>query len=138
LTIGTLYYTTNVSHAFADPYTCEVKGLVEAPFSFRFEDFAAYEVTIEAELIGAYTHIPPTNYTGILITTILAQASPLSEATGLQVSARDGYVVRFEDLSAVMDDQDMLLTITDDGLWLIAGNYDGSLWVRQVITLEVY
>jgi len=138
LTIGTLYYTTNVSRAFADPFTCDVKGLVEAPYSFRLEDFAAYEVTIEAELIGAYTHIPPTNYTGILISTILTQAIPLSESTGLQVSARDGYTVRFEDLNAVMDDQNMLLTENAEGLWLIAANYDGSLWVRQVITLEVY
>jgi ABC-type thiamin/hydroxymethylpyrimidine transport system permease subunit len=138
LTIGTLYYTTNVSQAFADPYTCEVKGLVETAFSFQLEDFAAYEVTIEAELIGAYTHIPPANYTGILITTILAQATPLAEATGLQVSARDGYTVRFEDLSSVIADHEMLLTKNDEGLWLIAGNYDGSLWVHQVITLEVY
>jgi ABC-type thiamin/hydroxymethylpyrimidine transport system permease subunit len=138
LTLGTLYYTANVSRAFADPYTCEVKGLVETPFSFRLEDFSAHEVTIEAELIGAYTHIPPTNYTGILITTILAQANPLPEASGLQVSARDGYTVRFEDLNAVLADHDMLLTKNDEGLWLIAGNYDGSLWVRQVITLEVY
>jgi ABC-type thiamin/hydroxymethylpyrimidine transport system permease subunit len=138
LTVGTLYYTTNVSRAFADPYTCEVKGLVEHPFSFRLEDFAGSEVTIEAELIGAYTHIPPANYTGILIATILAQASPLPDSIGLQVSARDGYSVRFEDLTAVMDDQNMLLTTNDDGLWLIAANYDGSLWVRQVSTLEIY
>lgn len=138
LTVGTLYYTTNVSRAFADPYTCEVKGLVETPYSFRLEDFAAHEVTIEAELIGAYTHIPPTNYTGILITTILTHANPLPGATGLQVSARDGYTIRFDDLTAVMADLNMLLTKTDEGLWLIAANYDGSLWVRQVITLEVY
>jgi ABC-type thiamin/hydroxymethylpyrimidine transport system permease subunit len=138
LTIGTLYYTTNVSRAFADPYTCEVKGLVETPYSFRLEDFAGQEVTIEAELIGAYTHIAPANYTGVLISTILAQASPLPNASGLQVSARDGYTVRFEDLNAVLTDPNMLLTKNDEGLWLIAGNYDGSLWVRQVITLEVY
>jgi len=138
LTVGTLYYTTNVSNAFADPYTCEVKGFVEYPFSFRLEDFAGSEVTIEAELIGAYTHITSTNYTGILIATILERASPLPNSTGLQVSARDGYSVRFEYLSAVMDDQNMLLTMNSDGLWLIAANYDGSLWVRQVTMLEIY
>jgi len=137
LTVGSLYYTTNIANVFADPYSCEVRGFVDNPFSFTLEDFPGSEVTIEAELIGAYTHIPPANYTGLLISTILQQASVQSGATGLQIIARDGYSISL-DIADVMIDSELLLTRSDDGLWLIAENYDGSMWVRQVILLQVY
>jgi len=137
LTIGTLYYTTNISQVFADPYTCEVRGLVDNPFSFTLVDFQSDQVTIEAELIGAYTHLPPANYTGILLSTILQQAIVQPAAAQVQIIAKDGYSISL-DISDVMIDSELLLTITEDGLWLIAANYDGSMWVRQVIVLQVY
>jgi energy-coupling factor transport system substrate-specific component len=137
LSIGSIYYTVAVAKTFVDPYACEVTGLVEQPFTYHPSDFVDEEVTIEAELQGAYTHIPPTNYTGVLVRTILEQAVPLSEASGLQVRARDGYTINF-DLARVMTDERFLLTETDDGLWLIAADYDGSLWVKQITTLEIY
>jgi ABC-type thiamin/hydroxymethylpyrimidine transport system permease subunit len=137
LSIGSIYYTVAVAKTFVDPYACEVTGLVEQPFTYHPSNFISEEVTIEAELQGAYTHIPPTNYTGILVYTILERSMPLSEASGLQVRARDGYTINF-DLERVMTDNRFLLTETDDGLWLIAADYDGSLWVKQVTTLEIY
>ncbi len=137
LTVGSLYYTTNIANVFADPYSCEVRGLVDNPFSFSLEDFTGSEVTVEAELIGAYTHIPPTNYTGVLLSTILQRASIQTGAIGVQIIARDGYLISL-DITDVITDSELLLTRTNDGLWLIAGNYDGSMWVRQVILLQVY
>jgi len=137
LTVGSLYYTTSIAHVFADPYSCEVRGLVDTPFSFSLEDFPGSEVTIEAELIGAYTHIPPTNYTGLLLSTILQQANVHPEAVGLQIIARDGYSISL-DIDDVMTDSHLLLSRSNDGLWLIAGNYDGSMWVRQVTLLQIY
>jgi len=137
LTVGSLYYTTTVARNFSDPYTCDVQGLVDQPYIYRQADFPGQEVTIEAELIGAYTHLPPANYTGILVSTIIQHASPNPDANNLRVRARDGYTVTF-DLDDVMSDARFLLAESDDGLWLIAGNYDGSLWVRQVTILEVY
>ena len=94
-------------------------------------------MTIEAELTGAYIHLPAANYTGVLLSIILQQATPLPEATGLRVMARDGYQVEF-DLNDVMNDDRLLLTSNTDGLWLIAAEYDGSLWVRQVLTIQVF
>jgi hypothetical protein len=138
LIVGSVYYTTNVADIFGNPNTCEVRGLVEAPFIFSLDDFATQQVTIEAELIGAYTHLPPANYTGPLIGTILCAANPLPESTGLRVIARDGYTVEFDDIDIVMNDLRFLLTEATDGLWLIAADYDGSLWVRQVSVLEIY
>ncbi len=137
LTVGSLYYTATISRTFSDPYTCDVQGLVDQPYLYRQADFSGQEVTIEAELIGAYTHLPPENYTGILLSTILQYANPNPEANNLRVRARDGYTVNF-DLNDVMNDARMLLVENHDGLWLIAGDYDGSLWVRQVTILEVY
>ena len=137
LSIGSTYYVVAVAKTFVDPYTCEVTGLVEHSFTYYPSNFIGEEVTIEAELQGAYTHIPPTNYTGILIHIILERAIPFPNASGLQVRARDGYTINF-DLSHVMIDSRFLLTETEDGLWLIAADYDGSLWVKQVTTLEVY
>ncbi len=137
LTVGSLYYTTNVANVFADPYSCEVRGLVDNPFTFSLDDFPGSEVTIEAELIGANTHIPPTNYTGILLSTILQQASVQTGAIGLQIIARDAYSISL-DIAAVMIDPNLLLSRSYDGLWLIAENYDGSMWVRQVVLLQVY
>ncbi len=137
LTVGSLYYISAVRPLIADPYSCDIVGLVDSPYSFNIETFSGPEVTIEAELNGAYIHIPATNYTGPLISMILQQADPQPEATGLRVIARDGYIVEF-DLDNVMSDNRFLLTQSDDGLWLIAAEYDGSMWVRQVLTLQVY
>ena len=136
LVIGSTYYVVAVANTFADPYSCDVVGLVNQPFVFTPSSFAGQQVTVEAELIGAYTHIPPTNYTGILVSTILLEADLKDDATQLRVVARDGYTALFE-LANIMSDSKFLLTETEDGLWLIAGNYDGSLWVRMVTRLEV-
>ena len=137
MVVGVTYYVGFVRPLIADPYSCDVLGLVESPYSFNIETYSESTVTIEAELIGAYVHLPPANYTGVLISVILQQATPLPEATGLRVMARDGYQVEF-DLNDVMTDTRLLLANNSDGLWLIAAEYDGSLWVRQVTTLQVF
>jgi hypothetical protein len=137
MVVGVTYYIGFVRPLIADPYSCDVLGLVESPYSFNIETYSGATVTIEAELIGSYVHLPPANYTGVLISVILQQAAPLPEATGLRVMARDGYQVEF-DLNDVMIDTRLLLSGNSDGLWLIAAEYDGSLWVRQVSTLQVF
>lgn len=136
LILGSTYYLVAVADMFADPYSCEVRGLVENPYIYRPADFSEHEATIMAELQGAYTYLPPTNYTGVLLSTILGGAEPEPEASSVQVIARDGYSITFN-LQSVLGDEKLLLTESSDGLWLIAGNYDGSAWVRQVIELRV-
>lgn len=138
MVIGAAYYTTSVATFFSDPMSCRVTGLVENQYTFTMEDFSNQTVTIEAELIGSTVQLPPANYTGPLVATIIEQASPLPGASGLRVIGRDGYTVEFDDLQAVMNDNRMLIAKTTDGLWLIAGDYDGSLWVRQLSVLEIY
>lgn len=137
LVVGVTYYVGVVRPLIADPYSCDVMGLVETPYSFNIETYSGATVTIEAELTGAYIHLPAANYTGVLLSVILQQANPLPEATGLRAIARDGYQVEFN-LNDVMNDDRLLLTSNNDGLWLIAAEYDGSLWVRQVLTLQIF
>lgn len=137
LVLGSTYYTVAIADIFADPYSCRVGGRVEKPYVFHLADFSEHEVTIVAELQGAYTHLPPDNYTGILLSTIIDAAEPELVASTVQVIARDGYSITFE-LQSVISDERLLLTEFHDGLWLIAGNYDGSAWVRQVIELRIY
>ena len=137
LILGSTYYVVAVANTFANPYSCDVVGKANNPYVFHPSSFAGQEITIEAELIGAYIHIPPKNYTGILVSTILVAADVQQDATGLRVVARDGYTALF-DLATVMSDSRFLLAEAEDGLWLIAGDYDGSLWVKMVTRLEVY
>ena len=137
LVIGSTIYMTSIVHLGADPNACEIEGLVETPYSFTTSMFANQTVTVEAELIGAYTQLPLANYTGVLVSTILNHAGLLPDAEWLMVIAVDGYSIPFQ-LDSIMDDTQFLLTNADDGLWLIAAQYDGSQWVRQVTTLQVY
>ncbi len=137
ISLGSVFYVTVGADLLADPATCDVTGLVDNPYVYRQSDFADYQVTIEAELNGAYTHLPSANYTGVLISTILEEASPQSEAANLRVLARDGYSVSFE-ISAAIIDSRLLLVEHSGGLWLIAASYDGSYWVQMVTTLQVY
>jgi hypothetical protein len=59
------------------------------------------------------------------------------EASSIRVTAWDGYMITL-DLNAVWNDTELLLTDTTEGLWLIAGNYEGSLWVQKVSAIEAY
>jgi energy-coupling factor transport system substrate-specific component len=136
LILGTSYYVTEVANFGSDPYSCEVTGLVENPYVFHYSTFPEDMVTIEAELEGAYTYSPPTNYTGYLVSSIIDHASPQPEATTLKVIATDGYTIIF-DLREVMNDDRFILNKSESGLWLIAAEYDGSQWVQQVTTFEI-
>jgi len=137
LITGSLYYAVFVAKPFADPYACEINGNVANPFTYHNSDFVQQEVTIEAELQGAYTHIPPKNYTGVPLNVLIEQAEPLPEASIVRVEAKDGYSVEFS-LSAVLSDDRLIVTKEEDsGLWLIADEYDGSYWVHKVANVLV-
>lgn len=138
ISLGSVLYFAFGAQLLSDSSTCEVAGLVDRPYIYRPSDFTEHVVTIEAELNGAYTHLPLSNYTGVPLSVILSAAIPKATAASLRVFARDGYVMLFPDLDDVMNDPDLILSQNEHGLWLIAGNYDGSYWVQKVSTLELY
>lgn len=134
--IGAVYYYAAV---FVPPWAgpqCQVEGKVEHELSFSLSKFSSAETTIEAELVGQVTYVPPQAYTGIPVRDILEEASPLPGATVLKVIATDGYEVVF-DLGEVMEDDLMILIQEEETLRLIAGNYEGGYWVKLVNRLQV-
>jgi ABC-type thiamin/hydroxymethylpyrimidine transport system permease subunit len=137
LIVGSTYYVVGVANFSSDLHSCQITGLVEQPYMFRVSDFTSNLTTIEAQLSGSYVELPRANYTGIRLSIILQYAVTLPGASNVRISARDGYMISLN-LDSVMSDSDMILTDTQDGLWLISGNYVGSYWVQMVSTIEVY
>lgn len=131
LAFGAVYYFAAV---FEPPWVgpvCRVEGAVRKPLSFQLSDFDSHETTITAELKGEFTHVPPQEYSGVPLSIILQEASPLEEARKISVMATDGYTVEFE-LQEVFNDDQLLLIREEDMLRLIAGNYEGGYWVKLV------
>ncbi len=135
-TSGAVYYFSQI---FIPPWSqaqCTVEGAVEDARSFSLSDFKAEEITIRAELKGQYMHVPEREYTGVPVLAIIREADPLPGSTVLKVIAADGYMIEFS-LEKILLDDKFLLIEEDDTMRLIAANYDGSCWVRQVSKLLI-
>jgi energy-coupling factor transport system substrate-specific component len=135
LAFGAGLYAVFIWRPVLDPFGCEVTGAVSRPYHFNYSAFASAQVTVEAELIGSVTYVPPRNYTGVPLTVVLAYASPTSGATTLRVLASDGYSVLFP-LSDVLANPEIILVI-ENGLRLVAKNWSGAYWVEKVTTLVI-
>jgi energy-coupling factor transport system substrate-specific component len=133
--IGAVYYFMFI-FVLPGGSTVAIQGAVSEPFDFTYDDYLDMEVTINAELIGSVTYVSPRDYSGVPLNVILADASPTEAATEVVVRASDGYfaVFAFED---VMTDDRLILSDDGDEFRLIAADYDGAYWVRQVIEIEV-
>jgi len=131
------YFALVYESPFRDRFACSITGTVEDPYTYHPRDFVDFETTIEAELIGSVTYVPPRNYTGVPIYIILTEANPMSQATQLRVVASDGYYADFDMLSVMTDNQMILIKDENQGLRLIAADYDGWFWVHSVVRLEV-
>ena len=82
-----------------------------------------------------FTQLPPQNYTGIQLATILTDAHPLDSATTLQVVSSDGYSATFSLEEAQSDDE--IILVIEDGLRLVAKNYPGWYWVEKVVRIVI-
>lgn len=118
------------------PGTLRVEGLVENPFLFRFQEWEAQQVTIQAALEGAVTYVPPRAYTGVPVRLILARARPHPQASHLIARASDGFSASFS-LSQALAGDDLVVVQEGEGLWLVARGHPGSKWVRNLVLLEV-
>jgi len=136
LSFGAVYYYIAVFKPPWEGPICRVEGAVENPLTFQLSDFKEYETTITAELRGQVTYVPPREYTGIPLKAILRKASPRQGAERLIVTAADGYTVEF-DIADVLKDENLVLIQEGDMLRLIAGNYSGGYWVKQVTRMIV-
>jgi DMSO/TMAO reductase YedYZ molybdopterin-dependent catalytic subunit len=91
---------------------------------------------VTAELRGSSTYVPPQDYTGVPLVDLLERAQPKEGAGTVLVIAKDGYEASF-DLSAVLGDETVILSLDRGRLRLIATGYDGSYWVRGVRKIVV-
>lgn len=129
----------------------EVEGNVERPMSFTIEEFEDEFVTVEAELVGEFTHVGPRNYTGVPLRSVLLRAGVREGATTLNVVGADNYGIQLEfHLPSVMDEataNDYVLVREHGPLMgggegdyyrLVCRELDGGSWVRWVVRIAVF
>jgi len=136
LLAGGAYYYIEVFDPFSDPASAEIRGEVAEPYTLRYSEWTDRETTINTEMQGSVTYIPPADYTGVPLQLVLTEAQPTTNASTVRVVAGDGYEASF-DLQAVLANERIVLTLEDDALRLVAAGYDGSHWVRQVSRIVI-
>lgn len=134
-TIGAVYYFFAIYEP-PNPGSVDVRGNVADEYSFKYDDFSDREVTVNAELIGSVTHVPPRNYTGIPLSIVVGEANPDLNATRVVVRGTDGYTAEF-DLADVMSDGTLIMTFENGSYRIVAANFDGAYWVEDVASVEV-
>ena len=134
---GAATFFITVYDPFSSPDTVRIEGAVDSPYGVCLSDEEAASVTITAELRGSTMTIPAREYTGPLLQDIVERANPDDEASVLRVIASDGYEVEFQ-WQEVQLDEELLLTLEDGHVRLVAASYDGSYWVQKVKRIVVY
>ncbi len=136
LLVGGLFYFAFVFGVPPDDASCSIAGNVEDPYTFRYADFQGSEITLKAELNGSFTHVPPKNYTGVPLKAVLEKADPGADASKVEVISYDGYKAEFT-LTDILSDNRTLLEKRDGSLRLVAADYEGAFWVRQIREVKV-
>ena len=133
---GGVYYYVSVYDPFSVPDELRVEGAVEARFVFRYGDWEGKTRIVRSELRGSTTYVPVQDYLGVPLASVLEEARPQDDAATIRVVADDGYEAAF-DWEAIRSNQDILLSLDDGRLRLVAPGYDGAYWVRGVTRLVV-
>jgi energy-coupling factor transport system substrate-specific component len=133
---GATYFVTVKPFFNESGITCSISGEVVNPYEYNPKDFTQNQLTIRAELQGQVTFESEKDYTGVPLYTIINYSNPKDSASKIKITASDGYTQIF-DLDDVKNDDEIILITENDTLRLIAANYDGEYWVRNVIEIEV-
>jgi len=136
LLAGGIYYYTSVYDPFPAPDSARIEGALSSPYTFCYSDWEDKAVMVTAELLGSSTYVPPQDYTGVPLVDLLEHAQPKEGARTVLVIAEDGYEARF-DLSSLLENKAVILSLDRGRLRLIATGYEGSYWVRRVSRIVV-
>ena len=134
-TIGGVYYFSNVYQAPGSEKV-HIEGNVNNEYNFVYADFEEHERVVRAELIGSVTHVEPKNYTGIPLNVVIEHADPAEGSKKVEVVATDGYSATFN-LSKIMKDDNVIITFNDGKYRIVAADYDGAYWVRDVYAVRI-
>ena len=135
--VGAVYYFADVYHIDADGEGLRLTGSLEDPYTFSMKDYESEVITIEAELQGSVTYVPPQNYTGVPLRKVLENATPMQNAGWVDVIGRDGYSATFA-FDELMEEERVIVIEEGEKLRLIAGGFDGAYWVRDAVEVRVY
>ena len=115
-------------------YSIQVTGEVFNPYTFYQNDFP--QITIEAELIGDVTYIPPMNYTGVSLYIIVGWAQPKQETYNIVLKASDQYEVTFSS-EEVSFDANIIIISNLDTFSIVAAGFHGNRWIKSIVSISI-
>jgi len=131
-TVALTVAPTTAPAATAGPL--EIKGLVGAPQTLTLDQLKAMTVVtknVDTPKSGK------ADFTGVLLSDLLALVQVNSTATTLVFTASDGYSAQV-DLAAATACADCMIAITNDnGLYSVMPGHAGKAWVKNLITMEL-
>lgn len=125
-----IFQFTIISFLFVqNKYSIQITGDVYEPYTYFPTDFP--KITIEAELIGEVTYVPPKNYSGVPLFLVINRAQPISGTYLLDLQASDGYTVRFNS-TQIANNNEIIISAEETGLRIVAAQYPGSYWINKL------
>ena len=144
--VDQLHITGTTPEVNMADYRLTVDGLVEKPLTLTYDDIVASpSVTEVVLLICPLTFVDNAEWTGVPVSTLLAEAGLKSGATKVEFQALDGYqnVLTLEDVQkdgvflAYKVDGQLLPLEHGYPLRLVAEGQYGSNWVKWITHIEV-
>ncbi|MHA1207173.1 MAG: ECF transporter S component [Candidatus Hodarchaeales archaeon] len=115
-------------------YSIQVTGDVYNPYTYYANDFP--HITIEAELIGDVTYIPPMNYSGVPLYVIIGWAQSKTENYDILLKASDGYEVVFTSIE-ISHNSNIIITSNLNSFTLVAAGFHGNRWIKNIISINI-
>ncbi len=111
--------------------TMKVKGMVDNPKTLTVDDLKAMKVTT---ITAEHPKKGSMQYTGVLLSDIMAAVGVQSGATVLDIGATDGYM---GEVTLAELDPNCMIAIADDGkLNAVMPGQTGKAWVSDIISLD--
>ncbi len=115
-------------------YSIQITGDVYEPYTYFPTDFP--KISIEAELIGEITYVPPRNYTGVPLFLVVNKAQPKTNTYSINLVATDGYLIQFASTD-ISNNNEIIISSDDTGLRIVAAQFPGSYWIKNLVRLEI-
>lgn len=134
-------------HIDIETYTLDIGGLAETPLTLSYDDvlnnYQTYEKIVTLNCVEGWS--AKIHWEGVLLKDMLAEASPLSEATTVILFAYDGYSTSFP-LHYIVDNNIMIAYKMNDTTMppergylfqLVAESKWGYKWIKWITDIEL-